>query len=202
MLKPVLLAACVSLSLSASLALAQQGDDEHASHHPQQGAAGQPGESAAGPGSMDVKQKQLGENMRKIQGLMKQIHETNDAAEKQRLLKEHLGAMRQQMALVRSLGGGMGMMSGGMGMKGKGGEPGGGDAMPMGDKEGGETMGDAQKPRPSDAAKQGSGMMNGGMKGGMMRMHKMMEMRMGMLEMMLEQMLEREAVEAGAEHEH
>ena len=48
----------------------------------------------------------------------------------------------------------------------------------------------------------GGGMMCGDMRARMMRMHKAMEARMSILEMMLEQLLEREAVEAGAEHDH
>jgi hypothetical protein len=98
--------------LSTANVLAQQEQDEHAGHHPDQQAE-ETGASSAGEGGVHA----LARNMKKIQELMKQIHAASDAAEKEALMGEHLRAMRDQMRMVLSMGAGMGMK--GMGTMGK-----------------------------------------------------------------------------------
>ena len=144
--------------------------------------------------------------MKKIQDLMKRIHETTDPAAKEALMNDHLRAMRDEIRrlLAASPAMGMGMMSGG--------------AMGAGDGKMGTMGDDAKGAKPDEGGQKaatpgkaaqkpdmmGGDMMGGDgmMRGGMMRMHKAMEARMRIMEMLLEQMLEREAVEAGTEHEH
>jgi hypothetical protein len=194
-MRKILSISVLAIAFAAQGAFAQQKDDEHTAHHPE----GQAQQGAAAPGGKgEDTLRQLGENMKKIQDLMAQIHATSDPAAKDELMNQHLKAMREQMKLVLAIKPGkMGMM-GGKGMMGddgsKDGAAGKKDGM-MADSDTGTAMSDANK----DAKAGGMGMMD---KGGMMNMHKQMEGRMRMLEMMLEQMLEREAVETGAEHDH
>jgi hypothetical protein len=158
----VLLALC----LASPLTHAQEDQDEHAGHHPEAAAA----EQATGSDAPAAGMERMQRNMKRIQGLMKKIHSTDDEAVREDLLKQHLQAMREQIAAMRAMAD-----QKGMGMMGKGGGMAGGE-------EGG--------PRAESKRKEG-------MRGGMMRMHKQMENRAGMLEMLIEQMLEREAVQQG-----
>jgi hypothetical protein len=193
------------LGLYGTAALAQQNADEHASHHPEQSTQGQqsatPTAAQSGSALSDLVQ-----GMKKIQDLMTRIHETKDPAEKQALMNEHLRAMREEMRRLLAASKGMGMMS-----KDEGAGVGGGDGkggMMSGDKEPPKDAGAAKQPQSAGATRPKQDMMGGDMmgkgmmQGGMMRMHKAMETRINVLTMMLEQMLEREAVEAGAEHDH
>ncbi len=78
MIKLPLIPAILMLTLSAPVALAQQSEDEHAAHHPEQGGGQQSGQGVPGAQAMDSKPRQLMQNMKQIQDLMRQIHETKD----------------------------------------------------------------------------------------------------------------------------
>jgi hypothetical protein len=117
-----LIIACVAL-LIAPAARAQTDEQDHAAHHPQ---AAQPAEKGAtsdrtAQGQADVARR-MQENMQKMNELMARSQQTTDPAERQRVLDQHLQAMREQMQLLRqqrqSMG--QGMMAGGM-MMGQGG---------------------------------------------------------------------------------
>jgi hypothetical protein len=159
--------------LASPLGFAQQDTDEHAAHHPKEQAT-----APASPSEHDHVQDggNLRQNMKKMQALMAQIIETEDPKLRSELLQQHLQAMRDQIKMMRKMGGmKMGMQGGGKGdaMDGDG----------KGDKKDG--MMDGKK----------GGMMGGGM----MMMHKKMEQRLDMLEQMLEQMVEHEAAEQSLE---
>ena len=196
-MKRLLLCLLAGGTLSALPAIAQDKQDEHASHHPQ-GAAAQDGAPDAG----EHKGQAMMDNMKKMQELMARIHATTDPAEREALMKEHLKAMREQAKMMHAMADDMGGM---MGDKGGMMRDGGGM---MGDKDGmmgngGGMMGnesESDKGKPSDGTS--SEKKKGMMMGGMMKMHQMMQKRMGMMQMMIEQMLEREAVEAGAQKQH
>jgi hypothetical protein len=172
-----MLAVLAWLVLGAPAALAQQ-EEDHSAHHPAAGdeapakgsdeAPAQGDEQAAGghDHGAAAKPSPAGENMAKVEGLMQQIGQTADPAQKRELLRAHLQALREQMKLVRSENAGakMAMMGGG--------KKDGGGGMMGGDKKG--------------------GMMGGGMMG----MHKKVEQRLEMLERVLQQLIERENVEA------
>jgi len=89
------------LMCAAPAAFAQVTDEEdHSAHHP---AAGAPAESAAvaehdhSAGKPDPAQ----DNMKRIEGLMKQIQDSADPDRKRALLGEHLQALLAQMKLMR-----------------------------------------------------------------------------------------------------
>jgi hypothetical protein len=168
-------------TLSVLPVVAQDKQDEHASHHPQ-GAA----EQDRAPDADEHKGQAMMDNMKKIQELMARIHATTDPAEREALMKEHLKAMREQAKMMHAMADDMGGM---MGDKG-------GMMGDQGGMMGGESEGDKEKPSDGMSSEKKKGMM---MMGGMMKMHKMMQKRMGMMQMMMEQMLEREAVKAGAQ---
>jgi hypothetical protein len=55
------------------------------------------------------------DNMKRMQDLMARIHASRDPAERQRLMGEHSKAMREQMRMMRGMGGGQpGAMGGDM----------------------------------------------------------------------------------------
>jgi len=149
-----------ALSLTFSPAFA---DD---AHHPEKSdgaATGNPAATApAKPAAADEANKQL----TRARALMQRIEQTSDAAERQRLMQEHLQAMREGMGMMRGMGAMGGM--GGAGMMMSQGPAGGGMGM-SGDKAGGMM---------------GCDMMAG---------HAMMEKRMDMMQQMMEQMLRRDA---------
>lgn len=189
-MKRLLLCLLVSGTFSVLPVMAQDKQDEHASHHPQ-GAAAQDG----APDAAEQKGQAMMDNMKKIQALMARIHATTDPAEREALMKEHLKAMREQANMMHAMAEDMGGMMGD-----KGGMMGDKDGM-MGD--GGGMMGnesESDKGKPSDGTS--SEKKKGMMMGGMMKMHQMMQKRMGMMQMMIEQMLEREAVESEVERQH
>jgi len=96
---PLLLA--LVLVCAAPIALAQVTEEEdHSAHHP---APGAPTEAAT-PVDHDhgaTKPDPAQENMKRIEGLMKQIQESADPDRKRALLGEHLQALLAQMKLVR-----------------------------------------------------------------------------------------------------
>lgn len=150
-----------ALSLTFSPAFA---DD---AHHPEKSdgaATGNPAATApAKPAAADEANKQL----TRARALMQRIEQTSDAAERQRLMQEHLQAMREGMGMMRGMGAMGGMGGAGM-MMGQG--PAGGGKGMSGDKAGGMM---------------GCDMMAG---------HAMMEKRIDMMQQMMEQMLRRDAV--------
>lgn len=103
MKSPSLLLALVLVS-ATPVALAQVTEEEdHSAHHP---AAGAPAEAAA-PAEHDHsagKPDPAQENMKRIEGLMKQIQEIADPDRKRALLGEHLQALLAQMKLMRGQG--------------------------------------------------------------------------------------------------
>lgn len=157
-----------ALSLTFSPAFA---DD---AHHPEKSgtaAAGSPPAAAPTPASPKVAPAdEASKQLTKAQALMQRIEQTRDPAERQRLMQEHLQAMREGMGMMRGMGamGGMGGM-GGMGA--------------------GMMMGQS----PAGGGKGMSGDKAGGMMGcDMMAGHAMMEKRMDMMQQMMEQMLRRD----------
>lgn len=111
-----------ALALAAPAVLAQE-EEDHSAHHP--AAADQASDNAAeGPSSAPAghdhgaaKSSPVRENMSKVEGLMQQIGQTTDPAQKRALLRAHLQALREQMKLVRSESGGMKMAMKGGGKK-------------------------------------------------------------------------------------
>ena len=149
-----------ALSLTFSPAFA---DD---AHHPEKSdgaATGNPAATApAKPAAADEANKQL----TRAQILMQRIEQTSDAAERQRLMQEHLRAMREGMGMMRGMG-----AKGGMG----------GAGMTMGQGTSGSGKG------------MSGGKADGMMGCEMMEGHAMMEKRMDMMQQMMEQMLQRDA---------
>ena len=189
-------ASLLAVAFSSPVAIAQQAADEHAAHRapapaPEDGSGGK----AADP------MRQLGDNMKKIQDLMAQIHAATEEDAREALMAQHLKAMREEIAALVALAPPkMGMM-GDKGVKdgGGAGKPATGASKDAADPHAGMDMSDSKDGK--DAKGGGMGMMmEKGM--GMMKMHKQMEARVRMLELLLQQMLEREAVEAGGEHDH
>lgn len=89
------------------VALSQAAEEEdHSAHHPAAGEAA----ATAPPAEHDHdsgKPDPLQQNMQRIEGLMRQIHEADDPERKRALLGEHLQALLDQMKLIRSQGDGM-----------------------------------------------------------------------------------------------
>jgi hypothetical protein len=159
------------LALAAPLALAQE-EVDHSTHAgpAAEEAAPAPEEQGGGHDHGTAKPSPARENMQKTEGLMAQIAQSADPAEKRELLRAHLQALREQMKLLRSERAGMKMA-----------------AKSDGNKDAGGMMGGMMKD---------GGMMKGG---GMMGMHKKMVDRVDMLERVLQQLIEHEAVEAELE---
>lgn len=151
-----------ALSLTFSPAFA---DDAH--HLEKAAAAAAGNQSAATPAPAPAKAApadEAGKQLTRAQALMQRIEQTRDPAERQRLMQEHLQAMREGMGMMRGMGamGGMGGM-----MMGQG---------------------------PADGGKGMSGDKAGGMMGcDMMAGHAMMEKRMDMMQQIMDQMLRRDA---------
>jgi hypothetical protein len=157
----------VALSLTFSPAFA---DD---AHHPEKSGAAAAGNQSAAAQAPEkaTPADEAGKQLTKAQALMQRIEQTRDPAERQRLMQEHLQAMREGMGMMRGMGamGGMGGM-GGMGA--------------------GMMMGQG----PAGSGKGMSGDKAGGMMGcDMMAGHAMMEKRIDMMQQMMEQMLRRDA---------
>jgi hypothetical protein len=90
----------LGLALSIPLALAQDQEGDHASHHPapttDSGAS-----QASSDGQAASKSSPAQDNMNKVERLMQQVQETDDPAQKRQLLDEHLQALRDQLRLIR-----------------------------------------------------------------------------------------------------
>jgi hypothetical protein len=144
--------------------------DEHAEHHPQAEVPAGQDQELRGAASLEA-------GMKRLEALMAEIRSSQSAAQRSRLLAEHLAALQNQMQLIRSQRGAkMAMMKGGDKQAAAGDDP------HAGHGGSGDDVGDTKK---------GGGMMGG--KGGMMGMHKKMEGRVDMLERLIEQLIEREA---------
>ncbi len=153
----------VALSLTFSPAFA---DD---AHHPEKsGAAAAGNQSAAAQApAKATPADEAGKQLTKAQALMQRIEQTRDPAERQRLMQEHLQAMREGMGMMR----GMGVMGAGM-MMGQG--PAGSGKGMSGDKAG--------------------GMMGCDMMAGHAMMEKRIDMMQQMMEQMLRRDAAREAM--------
>jgi len=95
----MLMTLCLACTSPAALAQATS-EEDHSAHHP---AAGTPAEAAA-PAEHDHsagKRDPAQDNMKRIEGLMKEIQESADPDRKRALLGEHLQALLAQMKLVR-----------------------------------------------------------------------------------------------------
>jgi len=114
---------------------------------------------------------QMQERMETMQAQMRELRETTDPAERQKLLASHMRSMQEQMQTMRAMGGDMMMHgtggSGGMGM---------GSGM-------GQGMGAADHAMPARPGPR----------------HQMMENRMDMMQMMMEQMMGQMAMQMGHE---
>jgi len=161
-----LFAAIVLTTATAHAAEADEAD-EHAGHH----------QAVEAPEAPEMEQHDhdvlsathLQENMKAMREMMAQIRATNDPAEKKRLLKAHMLAMREQIKVMLAMSS---MRPGAGGMQhGKGGDMMKGDMMDEG--MGGMMM---QK-----------------------KQHKMMERRMNSMEQLMQQLIEHESVESDLE---
>lgn len=150
-----------ALSLTFSPAFA---DD---AHHPEKSGGAAAGNPPATAPARPVAAEEATRQLTRAQALMQRIEQTTDAAERQRLMQEHLQAMREGMGMMRGMGA-MGGMGAGAGMMMGQGPTGGGMGM-SGDKAGGMM---------------GCDMMAG---------HAMMEKRMDLMQQMMDQMLRRDA---------
>ncbi len=157
------LLAALSLTLSPAFA-----DD---AHHPEKSGAAavgsQPAAAQPAPAAQASPADEASTQLTKAQALMQRIEQTRDPAERQRLMHEHLQAMREGMGKMR----GMGAMGGGM-MMGQG--PAGGGKGMADDKAG--------------------GMMGCGMMAGHAMMEKRMDMMQQMMDQMLRRDAARDAM--------
>jgi hypothetical protein len=169
---------CALMASLLAVPVAKAADEEdHSAHHP----AADQGQSAPAPDDKAAGMKMGGmqETMKKMQTLMAKIHSTTDPKEREKLLKEHMQAMRESMKMMSGMMDMGGMMGGKKKRKDAGAEQ---DAHQHGD--------DASSGSSSGGGQDGDMMM-----GGMMMMHKKMEARMDAMQKMMEQIIEREAVE-------
>jgi hypothetical protein len=167
--------AAIALLLSMPVVLAQQAD--HEAHHP----AGLPAAEMVAPATTPTMapatslESVLAQRLEELQSDWDKISQTQDPAERQKLMEEHRQKLRELSALLRGGilrgtpgGPGMKMMGGGSGMEMMGGGPGG-----MGMMGGGPGMG-----------------MMGGCHA-MMRAHQQqVERRLDIIQKLLEQVLE------------
>ncbi|WP_265941931.1 hypothetical protein [Dechloromonas sp. A34] len=116
----ILLAAILSVALSAPIASAQE--------------TSTPAKPAMGMDmDMDKQMPQMQGNMKKMQQQMEKIRATSDPKERQKLMQEHMQTMQENMKTMHGMGGPM-MMGGGQ----RGGKM-------MADKKGGMAEGDMMK---------------------------------------------------------
>jgi hypothetical protein len=117
--------AAIALVLSTPVVLAQQA--EHEAHHP----AGLPAAETSAPATAPATSLEsvLTQRLEELQSDWDKISQTQDPAERQKLMEEHQQKLRELSALLRGGiprgtpgGPGMGMMGGspGMGMRGSG----------------------------------------------------------------------------------
>ena len=100
-MKTLSLIIALGLALFMPAAFAQDDEEDHSGHHP--GETNQV-EKSQPPGNEDAAARAgpLQKSMTDLEGLMQQIQETGDPAQKRLLLNEHLQALRDQMRLIRS----------------------------------------------------------------------------------------------------
>ncbi|MCC7547986.1 MAG: hypothetical protein IT532_09485 [Burkholderiales bacterium] len=183
------------LALGTS-AFAQEDDDEHAGHHPApeaqslevqapQAQSPEAGTSEAQTpeGQAQVPANPLAAGFERMRSLIAQAQTAQDPAARQRLLGEHVQAMREQLRAMRAAAQPPAQPSA---------QP---SAQTEHDHAGAEAT-DAVPP----ADRKGRGMMKGKGdmmkgKGAMMGMHRRVEQRLDAIEQMLEQLVEREALE-------
>lgn len=154
-----------ALSLTFSPAFAED------AHHPEKSGTAAGGSATATTTQAPAQPKvapadEANKQLTRAQILMQRIEQTSDAAERQRLMQEHLRAMREGMGMMRGMG-----AKGGMG----------GAGMTMGQGTSGSGKG------------MSGGKADGMMGCEMMEGHAMMEKRMDMMQQMMEQMLQRDA---------
>lgn len=124
----------LALLLSTPLALAQQQDSE--AHHPADaptvdttGSSSPPAEPAPATTPME---SVMAQKLEEMQSHWDKMLQTQDPAERQKLMEEHRQEMRELHAMMRGAQGGQGMMGSGQGMMGGGrGMMGGGQGMGM-----------------------------------------------------------------------
>jgi hypothetical protein len=91
----------LGLTLASPMVFAQDAQEDHSAHHPPGAAVSDaPQPPPQDPG--DAKPGPVQENMKKIEGLMQQMQQATDPAQKRDLLSQHLQALREQMRLIRS----------------------------------------------------------------------------------------------------
>jgi hypothetical protein len=104
MKKSAMIVTIASVLFVSSLVFAED------AHHPEQAPQGKaPQATSSSDPSKDrnAQQQSMMENMKKMQAEMEKIHQTTDAAERQKLMQAHMQSMREQMTMMRSMGGGM-----------------------------------------------------------------------------------------------
>jgi hypothetical protein len=150
------------LTLVLSGAMAARADD-------------QPSASPTAQQTQTIAQMQA--RMQAMQAQMAQLQTVTDPAERQKLLSAHMQLMEEQMASMRSMGGGtMQMMHGGAGTGMRSGMQGMGGGMQG--MSGGMAGGGMARQQGADAGPPGPG-----------TRHQLMEDRVDMLQMMMEQMM-------------
>ena len=163
------IALATGMILMAPIAFAQT-KEEHESHHPDAAITAPPAAQQESKGSAGMEGMQsMQKNMKTMHELMEKIHSSNDPAEKEQLLKQHMQAMRDQMKGMQGKGGMMGMMDGGMG-------------------EGAKKQTNAMSMMCGGKKGTKSGDM-------MMKCHRMMQARMDMMIGMMDQMMKHEDAE-------
>lgn len=169
------------LALGTS-AFAQEDDDEHAGHHPApeaQSPEAQTPETQTPETHTQAPAHPLSAGFERMRSLIAQAQTAQDPAARQRLLGEHVQAMREQLRAMRAAA-----------------QP---PAQPSAQTEHDHAGAEATDAVPP-ADRKGRGMMKGKGdmmkgKGAMMGMHRRVEQRLDAIEQMLEQLVEREALE-------
>jgi len=156
------LAAVALLMTVATIGWSQTSPEDHAAHHPSEKAP------AAAPAAATPDRNMTESNLAAARGLLERAEQAKSPAERERLLAEHLAAMRHQLAALKSQQCEMEKMEGG--------------AM------GGEHP-NASKPGMMD---EGMKMGDGLRKDHMMMCHQMMKARMDTVVELLEQTWRRE----------
>lgn len=178
-----LLIIALSLSLAASLAIAQQQDEQQATS-PQTPST----ESAISSTNPDISmQAVIQQKIQEIQAHWDKMSKTQDPDERQKLMAEHRQKMHEFAEMMRELqadSGGMEREGQGKGVTAHGGM--------MGHDHGMMSQGHGMIGHEHDMMDQGMGMMGHGKKGGCpaMRQHEQIERRLETIQRLLEQVLE------------
>ncbi|MGE5116845.1 MAG: hypothetical protein ACM3N6_10195 [Betaproteobacteria bacterium] len=104
-MKSIALAATVALALGGCASTMSGGEEDHASHHPQEAGA-----AAPSPERVDM-------HMKTMQDMHQKMMAAKTPEERQALMAEHMKAMQGDMSMMCQMGSGGGM---GMGMQGDG----------------------------------------------------------------------------------